>query len=75
MPQAIEARTYNVRDFGAKGDGATLDTKALQDAVDACHRDRGGTVVVAAGTFVIGTADGTQYHAAPRPDFDRLKRS
>ncbi|HJZ98351.1 MAG TPA: glycosyl hydrolase family 28-related protein [Candidatus Solibacter sp.] len=40
MPQAIEARTYNVRDFGAKGDGATLDTKALQDAIDACTRDR-----------------------------------
>jgi polygalacturonase len=50
-------RTYNVRDFGAKGDGATLDTAALQSAIDACHRDNGGTVLVPAGTFVIGTIE------------------
>jgi polygalacturonase len=48
---------YNIRDFGAKGDGVTLDTAAVQAAIDACHRDRGGTVVVPAGTFVIGTLE------------------
>ena len=42
------AAIYNIRDFGAKGDGATLDTAAVQAAIDACHRDRGGTVIVPA---------------------------
>jgi len=50
-------RIYNIRDFGAKGDGKTLDTKALQTAIDACNRDAGGIVVVPAGTFVIGTVE------------------
>jgi Glycosyl hydrolases family 28 len=77
-------RVYNILDFGAKGDGKTLDTQALQAAIDACNKDQGGTVLVPAGVFVIGTvemksnvtlhiaaqgkllgsADGTQYHAA-----------
>ncbi|HSY16948.1 MAG TPA: glycosyl hydrolase family 28 protein [Candidatus Acidoferrales bacterium] len=50
-------RTYNIRDFGAKGDGTTLDTAALQAAIDACNKDQGGTVLVPAGTFVIGTTE------------------
>lgn len=51
------ARIYDIRDFGAKGDGVTLDTAALQAAIDACHKDSGGTVLVPAGTFVIGTTE------------------
>jgi polygalacturonase len=51
------ARVYNVRDHGAKGDGTTLDTTAVQAAIDACHRDGGGTVLVPAGTFHIGTVE------------------
>lgn len=53
----LGARTYNVRSFGAKGDGTTLDTAALQAAIDACHNDGGGTVLVPAGTFLIGTVE------------------
>src|SRR5579883_1970268 len=49
------ARVYNIRDFGAKGDGTTLDTAAVQAAIDACNKDQGGTVLVPAGVFVIGT--------------------
>jgi polygalacturonase len=53
----LGARTYNVRDFGAKGDGVTLDTAALQAAIDACTKDQGGTVLVPTGVFVIGTIE------------------
>ena len=53
----LGARVYNVRSFGAKGDGTTLDTAAVQSAVDACHKDGGGTVLVPAGTFQIGTVE------------------
>jgi polygalacturonase len=53
----LGARTYNIRDFGAKGDGVTLDTAALQAAIDACTHDHGGVVLVPAGIFVIGTVE------------------
>jgi polygalacturonase len=53
----LGARTYNIRDFGAKGDGSTLDTDAVQAAIDACTKDQGGTVLVPAGVFVIGTVE------------------
>lgn len=51
------ARVYNVRDFGAKGDGTTLDTVAVQAAIDACNRDHGGIVLVPAGDFLTGTIE------------------
>jgi hypothetical protein len=53
----LGAKVYNIRDFGAKGDGKTLDTVAVQSAIDACNRDRGGTVLVPAGEFLIGTIE------------------
>jgi len=53
----LGAKTYNIRDFGAKGNGVTIDTIALQAAIDACNKDRGGTVLVPAGVFVIGTIE------------------
>src|SRR5690349_6645624 len=56
-PALNGARVYNIRDFGAKGDGKTLDTAALQAAIDACAHDGGGTVLVPAGTFHIGATE------------------
>src|SRR5579859_7642354 len=53
----LGANIYNIRDFGAKGDGVTSDTAAVQAAIDACNRDRGGTVMVPAGDFLIGTVE------------------
>lgn len=46
---------YNVRDYGAAGDGATLDTSALQRTIDACAAAGGGQVAVPAGTYLTGT--------------------
>ncbi|HMD55085.1 MAG TPA: glycosyl hydrolase family 28 protein, partial [Phycisphaerae bacterium] len=51
------ARVYNIRDFGAKGDGQASDTAAVQAAINACSKDQGGTVLVPAGAFVIGTIE------------------
>jgi hypothetical protein len=51
------AGIYNIRDYGAKGDGKTLDTAAIQAAIDACHKDEGGMVLVPAGDFVTGTIE------------------
>jgi len=46
--------TFSVRDFGASGDGVTLDTTALQSAIDACTQ-AGGMVLVPAGDYLSGT--------------------
>jgi polygalacturonase len=44
----------DVRDFGAKGDGTTKDTKAIQSAIDKATA-AGGTVVIPPGRYVSGT--------------------
>ena len=46
--------TFNVRDFGACGDGISKDTEAIQNAADAAYADGGGTVVIPAGTYLTG---------------------
>ena len=51
------AAVYNVRDHGAKGDGKTLDTKAIQAAIDKCFNEKGGTVLIPAGDFLCGTLE------------------
>jgi polygalacturonase len=46
---------YDVRDFGAKADGQTLCTQAIQAAVDKCAAAGGGTVYLPPGSFLSGT--------------------
>jgi len=48
-------KTYDILDFGAKPDGKTLCTQAIQDAIDQCAEDGGGTVHFPAGTWLTGT--------------------
>lgn len=45
----------DIRAFGAAGDGRTVDTAAIQAAIDACAGSGGGTVVVPTGVFVTGS--------------------
>ena len=51
-----ETRIFNVTDFGAKGDGKTLNTVAIQSAVDKCA-ELGGVVVVSPGVFLTGSIE------------------
>ena len=44
-----------ITEFGAVGDGVTLNTQAVQAAVDQCAAAGGGTVTVPPGIFVTGT--------------------
>jgi polygalacturonase len=43
---------FNVRQFGARGDGRTLDTAAIQSALDACGQAGGGTVRFPPGIYL-----------------------
>jgi len=53
--QAAQAKVFNIKGYGAVGDGVTMDTKALQSAIDACNANQGGIVWVPAGDYHIGT--------------------
>ena len=50
--KAVAGINYNVRDYGAKGDGKTLDNEAINKAIDAAAEVGGGTVYFPAGTYL-----------------------
>jgi polygalacturonase len=50
----IPKATFNVTNYGVIGDGKTLNTAALQKAIDAASAAGGGTVLVPAGKFLTG---------------------
>lgn len=52
---ALAARDFDVRAFGATGDGETLDTRSLQRAIDVCSAYGGGRVVLEKGRYLTGT--------------------
>lgn len=56
IPDAAPATNiFNIKDYGARGDGKTLDTAAIQTAIDACSSAKGGVVLIPAGIFLSGT--------------------
>jgi len=44
---------FNVKVYGAKGDGSTDDTAAIQAAINACHTAGGGVVYFPEGIYVV----------------------
>ena len=45
----------NILDFGAEANGKTLNTNAIQKAIDRCFKKGGGRVIIPAGTFLTGS--------------------
>src|SRR6202167_3528231 len=46
---------FDIRSYGAKGDGATLETQAIDKAISVAHGSGGGTVYIPAGAWLSGT--------------------
>ena len=59
------AAVFDVRTYGAKGDGMVKDTAAIQKAIDAASAAGGGTVEFAPGTYLTGSIwlrDNVDFH-------------
>jgi glycosyl hydrolase family 28 len=50
-----QASFFNILEYGAINDGRTINTKAIQKAIDACATKGGGTVYFPAGKYISGT--------------------
>lgn len=56
FPMTITGKTYDVIEFGAKADGRSKDTEAVQAAINEASTNGGGTVLIPAGkTVLVGT--------------------
>ncbi len=65
--KAREVVVFNVRDFGAVGDGMAKDTAAVQKAIDAANAAGGGEVLLPKGTYLCGSVflkSGVDFHLA-----------
>jgi polygalacturonase len=62
---SASAKPFNVLNFGAKGDGATLDTAAVQRAIDAAATEGGTVLIPRKKTFLVSTLNlkgGIDFH-------------
>jgi hypothetical protein len=51
-------KTFNVKNFGAVGNGVADDTKAIRDTIQAVYNEGGGTVYLPAGTYAVAPDKG-----------------
>ncbi|MBK9730525.1 MAG: glycoside hydrolase family 28 protein [Chitinophagaceae bacterium] len=51
----LTAHDYNILDFGAVPDGKTLNTSAIQSAIDAASKNASGRVIIPEGIFLTGS--------------------
>lgn len=58
MPVVVEPvfpdKTFSIKDYGAIGDGQTMNTAAFAKAIDACVKSGGGKVIVPPGLWLTG---------------------
>ncbi|MBO4659556.1 MAG: right-handed parallel beta-helix repeat-containing protein [Prevotella sp.] len=50
----VSAKDYYITDYGARKSTKKVNTQAIQKAIDECHKNRGGRVVVPRGKFLTG---------------------
>ena len=58
LTNAVNAKPttfFNVKDYGAMGDGVNLDSKAINKAIEAAAGAGGGTVYLPAGNYLSGS--------------------
>ena len=55
MADDNDGNPFNVKTFGATGDGTNLDSPSINKAIDACAHAGGGTVYFPAGTYLCGS--------------------
>ena len=48
----VPAAVYDVKNYGAKGDGVQIDSDAINKAIEAASANGGGTVFLPAGTYL-----------------------
>lgn len=51
---SFKDKAFNIKDYGAVGDGHTMNTDAFKNAVEACSKDGGGQVLVPPGFWLTG---------------------
>jgi polygalacturonase len=56
-PWIVPSKFYKVEDFGAVNDGKTINTTAIQHAIDSCFKTGGGLVLFSKGDYVTGTIE------------------
>lgn len=54
---AFKTDTFNIKQYDAKGDGVTLNTKSINDAITACNAKGGGVVLIPGGVWLTGPID------------------
>lgn len=58
LPQVMEVAfkkdTFNIQSYGAIANGITLNTKPIEDAIEVCSKNGGGTVLIPAGLWLTG---------------------
>ena len=55
VPVQVQAAVFDVKSYGAKGDGKALDSPAINQAIEAAAAAGGGTVQFPAGTYLTGS--------------------
>ncbi len=54
QPPKFPDQTFKITDYGAVGDGKTMNTKAFKKAITTCHQQGGGMVIVPKGVWLTG---------------------